>query len=195
YLVSDPIMKDLATISEEDLAKARFAKGTPEPGGYMYYIINTPKEIDFSSCIKKGIKSTCFFMLSPPLPWVGYKAIGFLGNRLKKYPIKHTPRKAALYLANIVRMQEEIGTGGGGFRFLYSAFLQEAAEKTGNDNYQKFSEECTNIGDDWRNYAFNAASQVKAREANMNSFNELGDMLIEIGKREKDFFTRLKKGV
>ena len=32
------------------------------------------------------------------------------------------------YLAQMIRMQEEIGTGGGGFRFIYGAFLEEAAE-------------------------------------------------------------------
>jgi len=28
-------------------------------------------------------------------------------------------------------MQEEIGTGGAGFRFMYASFLQEAGEKIG----------------------------------------------------------------
>ena len=35
------------------------------------------------------------------------------------------------FLGNIVRMQEEIGTGGGGFRFMYAAFLQEAGDVLG----------------------------------------------------------------
>ena len=63
-------------------------------------------------------------MLSPPLPWFGNKAIFLLSKQIKKYPQKLTPRKASLYLGNVVRMQEEIGTGGAGFRFLYAAFLQ-----------------------------------------------------------------------
>lgn len=34
--------------------------------------------------------------------------------------------KKQAYLAQLVRMQEEIGTGGGGFRYIYAAFLQQS---------------------------------------------------------------------
>jgi hypothetical protein len=30
-------------------------------------------------------------------------------------------------------MQEEVGTGGGGFRFMYAAFLQRADEEIGHE--------------------------------------------------------------
>jgi len=62
------------------------------------------------------------------------KAAGFLPNS----PVDNDhmeenmgKRDAALNLAQVIRMLEEIGTGGAGFRFIYGAFLQEAAEKTG----------------------------------------------------------------
>ena len=34
-----------------------------------------------------------------------------------------------LYVSTSVHMQEEIGTGGGGFRFIYASFLQDAADR------------------------------------------------------------------
>ena len=37
YLVSDPVMEYTTEISYEDLVRARFAKGMPEPSGRMYY--------------------------------------------------------------------------------------------------------------------------------------------------------------
>src|SRR5690606_4700290 len=40
YMVSDPVLEEVARIAPEDLAKARFAKGMPEPKGFMYYIKN-----------------------------------------------------------------------------------------------------------------------------------------------------------
>jgi len=55
-------------------------------------------------------------------------------------------------------MQEEIGTGGAGFRYLYAAFLQEAGEMLKRDDLQEMSAELTAIGDEWRNFAYNAAS-------------------------------------
>jgi len=36
--------------------------------------------------------------------------------------------KPARRLANVARMQEEVGTGGAGIRFMHAAFLQKAAE-------------------------------------------------------------------
>ncbi|RYZ55224.1 MAG: DUF4872 domain-containing protein [Sphingobacteriales bacterium] len=192
YLVSDPIIETSSVIAPDDLSKARFAKGAPEPSGFMYYVKNVPSSINFEQAIKDGIKQTCFFMLSPPLPWFGNKAIFLLSNRIKNYPKKLTPRKSALYLGNIIRMQEEIGTGGGGFRFLYAAFLQEAGEMLKRDDLQQFSQELTAIGDDWRNFAYNAARVMKNRQG-VASYDELGDLLRTCGEKEKDFFKRLKE--
>lgn len=193
YLVSDPVLEEVARIAPEDLAKARFAKGTPEPKGFMYYITDVPKQVDFGKAIQQGIKQTCFFMLSPPLPWFGNKAIFLLANKIKNYPKKLTPRKAALYLGNIIRMQEEIGTGGAGFRYLYAAFLQEAGELLKRDDLQQMSTELTVIGDEWRNFAYHAARQMKARQSDLVSFDELSGLLRTVGEKEKAFFKSLEK--
>lgn len=193
YLVSDPVMEESARVAYEDLAKARFAKGTPEPKGFMYYVKSAPSELAYEKAIKAGIKQTCFFMLSPPLPWFGNKAVFLLSRQIKKYPRKLTPRKAQLYLGNIIRMQEEIGTGGAGFRFLYAAFLQEAGELMGRDDLKAFSTELTGIGDDWRNFAYSAARVMKDRKSDLVSYDELSDMLRVCGEKEKDFFKRLQQ--
>lgn len=193
YLVSDPVMEVATRISAEDLAKARFAKGTPEPKGFMYYIIDAPKKVDYIKAIHQGIKQTCFFMMSPPVPWFGNKAIFLLAKRIKQYPKKLTQRKAALYLGNIIRMQEEIGTGGAGFRYLYAAFLQEAAEMLKREDLEQYSKELTAIGDDWRSFAYHAARQMKNRQTDIVSFDELSDLLKKCGEEEKSFFSRMEK--
>lgn len=193
YLISDPVVEDVSTIAPADLAKARFAKGTPEPKGYMYYIKSVPGKVNYDDAIRRGIKQTCFMMLSPPLPWFGNKAIFLLANKLKQYPKKLTPRKASLYLGNIIRMQEEIGTGGAGFRFLYAAFLQEAAAITKRDDLQGFAEELTAIGDDWRGFAYHAARLMKDRKSDLVSYDELSDMLRLCGEKERDFFKRMEQ--
>jgi hypothetical protein len=193
YLVSDPVLEEPARIHKDDLAKARFAKGTPEPKGFMYYVKQVPQQMDFPRAIMQGIKQTCFFMLSPPVPWFGHKAIHLLAKQIRNYPKKLTPRKAALYLGNVIRMQEEIGTGGAGFRYLYAAFLQEAGELMGREDLLKLSEELTAIGDAWRSFAYNAARLVKARTTDLVSYDELSDQLKAIGVKELDFFRRLSK--
>ncbi len=193
YLVSDPVMESTNRLPADELAKARFAKGFPAPKGRMYYPVQTGRGKSLEKAIESGIKKTCFFMLQSPPPFFGYRGIRFLGNRVAKYPEKLESRRAALFLGNIIRMQEEIGTGGGGFRFLYAAFLQEAAGITNRSAYQELSREMTVIGDNWRNFAFSSARVMKERSGSLSTYRELGDMLHQLAEQEKAFFTRLKK--
>jgi Domain of unknown function (DUF4872)/Butirosin biosynthesis protein H, N-terminal len=193
YLISDPVIEEVAEITPADLMKARFAKGTPEPKGFMYYIKRMPAKVDLPKAIAEGIKQAGFFMITPPVPWFGYKGIYLLADKIKDYPKKLEPRKAALYLGNVVRMQEEIGTGGAGFRYLYAAFLQEAGTLMKRDDLLRFSEEMTGIGDDWRNFAYSAARVMKDRQTGVVSFDELSDLLRKCGKQEYDLFTRLRQ--
>lgn len=193
YLISDPVLEEVATISRADLAKARFAKGTPEPRGFMYYIKKVPAQVEYKEAIIKSIKKNAWLMTSPPLPWFGVNAITHLSKQIRKYPKKLTPRKAQLYLGNIIRMQEEIGTGGAGFRFLYAAFLQEASELLHREDLSAYAQELTEIGDEWRNFAYSAARVMKDRKSDLVSYDELADMLRACGVKEKDFFTRISK--
>ncbi len=193
YQVSDPILEHTSLIGREALIRARFAKGFPEPKGKMYYITAVPDKIDYTKAIQEGIKQTCFFMSTPPVPWFGVNAIHLLAKKITAYPRKLTHRQQVLYLGNIIRMQEEIGTGGGGFRFLYAAFLQEAAEYTGNHSLGLLSERYTQIGDLWRSFAYNAARICKSRESDLISYTELGKFLHNIGDKEQHFFKELKK--
>jgi hypothetical protein len=193
YLISDPIMEGVARIAPADLVKSRFAKGTPEPKGFMYYVTGTSRDIDMAKAIEKGIKQMCYFMLAPPLPWFGNNGINLLANRIKGYPQKLGPRKASLYLGNVIRMQEEIGTGGAGFRYLYAAFLQEAGQLLNRDELLKFSEELTKIGDHWRNFAYRAARIMKDRTTDLVSYDELSDLLKACGREEKELFKKLQR--
>lgn len=193
YLVSDPIMEQVTRIAPEDLVKARFAKGMPEPRGFMYYISGVPKSINLPKAIEQGIRQTCYFMLFPPFPWFGNSATFLLAKRIKKYPEKLTPRKASLYLGNVIRMQEEIGTGGAGFRYIYAAFLQEAGELLKRDDLLAYATELTKIGDDWRNFAYHAARLMKDRTSDLVSYDELSQLLVKCGEEENTFFRKLLK--
>ena len=193
FSVSDPVMDDVCTIAYDDLAKARFAKGIPEPKGRMYYIEQLPQSLDIPAAIKTGIKHTCRFMKSPPVPWFGVNSINYLSKQILTYPVKLEPRKATLYLGNLIRMQEEIGTGGAGFRFLYAAFLQEAAKETGIDGLHELSATMTGIGDQWRNFAYNTARICKARSTDVISYSELSEQLHQIYQAEKNFYNQLAK--
>ncbi len=194
FLISDPVMETVTTLTEKELEKVRFAKGALAPKGQMYYPVNIPSEIDWETAIKKGIKNTCNDMLAP-VPIVGVAAMRFLARSIRKWPVKKGIKVANHYLAQMVRMQEEIGTGGGGFRFIYAAFLQEAAVILKNDSLKELSAEMTIIGDLWRDFAVNAARVYKNRSNQTDVYNSLADELIHISNLEEAFFKKLKKAI
>jgi hypothetical protein len=102
-------------------------------------------------------------MLQPIVPFIGVRGIRMLGRKVHKVIRTAPPAYAQRLVGHIVRMQEEIGTGGGGFRFLYGAFLQEAGTLLGNANLQALALDMVAIGDLWRDFAYDAARMSKGR--------------------------------
>jgi hypothetical protein len=146
-----------------------------------------------SNAIRKGIKRNVRDMLHIPGPIVGVSGIRYTAKRIRKWRDKLGVKDAGLYLAQLVRMQEEIGTGGGGFRFIYAAFLQEAHKFIPNDELLKISEEFTKAGDLWRSAAVQAAGIYKGRIGSQADFNQMGDYLEDISEVEKNAFLKLSK--
>ena len=106
-------------------------------------------------------------------------------------PKKHPdPRYARLYVGNIVRMQEEIGTGGGGFRFMYAAFLQEAGKKMNSTLLLDAAEKMTATGDRWREFALMGA-QFGRKKADVNC-TTLASKLRECADQEEAVYRLLK---
>jgi len=195
YLISDPVMEQVTTLSSYELERVRFAKGVLAPKGQLYY----PKEHHLvtdekiRNAIKNGIKRNVRDMLHIPGPIAGVSGIRFIGNRIKKWKDKLGLHEAGLYLAQLVRMQEEIGTGGGGFRYIYGAFLQEAYAYHKDEKLLEIAQLFTKSGDMWRNAAVQSAGIYKGRLSSQEDFNVLGDALIEIASVEKQAFQALEK--
>ena len=194
FLISDPVMETTTLLTEEELERVRFAKGALAPKGQLYYPIYIPQNIDLAPAIKKAIKKTCNDMLAP-VPIIGVRGIRMVGRAILKWPKKHGVKKANHYLGQIVRMQEEIGTGGGGFRFIYAAFLQQAAEILNNKQLEELSLEMMKIGDLWRDFAVNASRVYKQRSNQENVYEALSAELIHIADLEEAFFKKLKKAI
>ncbi len=194
YLISDPIMENVSTLTEEELEKVRFAKGAFAPKGHIYYPIDFPKELDLKRAIIKGIKHTCKDMLAP-IPIVGVRGMRFTAKKIRRWPKKEGIKKANHYLGQIVRMQEEIGTGGGGFRYIFAAFLQEASTVLENTQLFDLSNEMTIIGDTWRDFAVDASRIYKNRSAKNDAYNDIANQLENIADMEEVFFKKLKKAI
>ena len=194
YLISDPVMETVTTLTDKELEKVRFAKGALPPKGHIYYPTNFPKELALEKAILKGIKHTCRDMLAP-MPILGVKGIRYTAKKIRKWPKKLGVKKANHYLGQIVRMQEEIGTGGGGFRYIFAAFLQESSKILNNPKLAELSKEMTQIGDLWRDFAVDASRIYKNRGAKANGYNEVATQLEAIADKEETFFKALKKAI
>ena len=192
YLISDPVMENVTTLTSKELESVRFAKGAVAPKGHMYYPISFPEKLPIEKAIKKAIKATCNDMLAP-VPIVGVKGMRMVAKAIKKWPKKIGVKKTNHYLGQIVRMQEEIGTGGGGFRFIYGAFLEEAAAVLNKPELQDFSKEITQIGDLWRDFAVDASRLYKNRSTEFHGYTKVADKLLILADKEESFFKRLKK--
>lgn len=195
FLISDPIMEHATRLSSYELSRVRFAKGAFAPKGQLYYPRKkaevTPDKI--KKAIVTGIKRNVRDMLYIPGSFAGVKGIVYTGNKIKKWRDSLGLEKAGLYLAQLVRMQEEIGTGGGGFRYIYGAFLQQAQAYHPNAPLMDISGLFTQSGDLWRSAAVQASGIYKGRITSQQDFNTMADQLFEIAALEKKSFTALSK--
>ncbi len=194
YQISDPVMETYNELTYDELKRVRYAKGLAAPNGKMYYITGVEnKNIDLRPAIIKGIHQTCDHMLNIPIPFFGVKGMHYQANRMVNWPKKLGDRKAALYLGQVVRMLEEIGTGGAGFRFIYAAFLQEAAEVLQQPWLHGISKEMTEVGDLWRDFSVMAARICKDRVNASITYTDVAQLLHQIADKEKDIYKRLYK--
>jgi len=184
YLVSDPVLPEPVVCAAADLARARFAQGALAPKGKMYCVTSVPKALDLAPAVRQGIREVCRFMLSVPFPLIGTRGIRYLADQLERWPAKLGDRKAILYLGNLIRMQEEIGTGGGGFRFIFAAFLQEAADVLGEGRFLELSQRMTATGDLWREFAVAGARHCKGRSGKGEDFSDLARLLRRCAEQE-----------
>lgn len=193
YLISDPILDTPQRCSVADLQKARFAKGALSAKGFMYYFTAKPPTLDelnlpqlTQDALQRGAKQ----MLAP-LFFIGYRGIHRVANSVAALPNQNKSEKyRKLYLGNLVRMQEEIGTGGAGFRYLYAAFLERVGSLLNNADIQGFSQQLTEIGDSWRQFAAVCVSLCKTE--NLSQYTEVATALHKIADTEKAFWQEIK---
>ncbi len=195
YLISDPIFEETVRCPAADLRKARFAKGALAPKGRIYYIEKMPVHFNLPKAIESGIRDVCRVMLKVPLPLLGVRGIRLLARQLAKWPDRFGEKQSLLHLGHVIRMQEEIGTGGAGFRFIYAAFLQEAAGVLENDRLIDLSRRCTAVGDLWRDFALLASRVCKGRAVGQDSFDHLAALLSSCAVHEEALFEDLRSAL
>jgi hypothetical protein len=186
YLVSDPVAETVVRCARADLEKARFAKGMLAPKGLLYYATGKPTPPDWAKLGQSALARAASTMLRTPLPFVGVRGISLLAWQVGRLP---NDEHARMYVGNIVRMQEEIGTGGAGFRFLYASFLQELAAITGYKTLDAIAAQLVEIGDRWREFALASARMIRGHDT--FDARALAARLRSLAADERKFFREL----
>ena len=171
YLISDPVFEDVVRCPVADLNRARFAKGALAARGMMYHIDDLTVSPNWQTLIRKSLTGTTRIIGSSPLPWIGVRGVRHLGRMIARMdPQQH--KRNSLFLTHIVRMQEEIGTGGAGFRFMYASFLQEASDKIAVPELAEIATHMTTIGDTWRQFAAECVRYSRKQDQELQALTQ-----------------------
>jgi hypothetical protein len=196
YFISDIYYPQITKIDKETFLKGRFAGGSMAPKGFMFYPVHIPEKIDYEKVITQGIKASTFNMLKIPVPFFGVKGIRKFADKIVEWPsYARDEGQLADKIYKIFIFLEEQGTGGGGFRFMYASFLQEASKVLNNPRLNDLSKEMMEIGDGWREIALAASKVAKNRDFSKDKMKGLGDLLRKRADLEESFFTDLRKEI
>lgn len=125
-------------ITLEQLSQARNSKFKPFPPK------NTYLEFDFKNFhdptakdVISAIKQTVNSQLHPPIKNMGVKGLRHTAKMITEWPEMFDDHGLRMNLFMLYIFFEVGGTGGGCFRYMYSRFLKEAVEITGNKELKK----------------------------------------------------------
>lgn len=192
YIINDPLYDHSTRATSEDLRKARFATGPMAPHGFIFYPLEFPENIEYKKIIKKAIKQVVFMMTQPMFPLygiLGMKTFAWKIRRLQKETNKKTVRS---FLSHVFVVQEEQGTGGGGFRYMYAAFLREAYDLLKIPGLLEASKKMLEIGDLYRDAVLSCAKFIQKKTDDIDLV-KTSQMYRKCADEEKEVYKLLKR--
>ncbi len=142
---------DLHPVSLEALARARGSTHKPFPPRHCWFTFDfSGKRLPTPDEVRAAIREQAHDMLHPPIRNIGVAGIRKAGEEVVRWP-KRMDRhglKWALFNAYIF-ITPVGGTGGGAFRYMFSRFLGEAADLTGDARLKSSADEFWGIADGW----------------------------------------------
>ena len=192
YLISDTYFPMPASLDAATFQTARFARGQFAPKGLIFWPESIPERPDLKAAVRQGIRDAVFYMVKLPVPFFGVRGIRFFARKVREWPkltrdLDHLSHEVMM----IAVILEERGTGGGGFRYLYATFLQEAAKILDDPGIAEVAKAMMENGDRWRDVSIAAARMGKRRDLGPEKLRELGEMILERADAEQAIFRRL----
>ncbi|NOK58494.1 MAG: hypothetical protein GFH27_549279n300 [Chloroflexi bacterium AL-W] len=143
--------RELHPVPLEALAQSRGSKHKPFPPKHKWYTFDfTGKRHPTIPEIYTAIANQAQLMLNPPISNIGISGIRKTAQLLPKWRdvLSEVDLRTTLFNAYIF-ISPVGGTGGGTFRYMFSRFLDEAAERIGNDKLHQAARDFQDIGDRW----------------------------------------------
>jgi hypothetical protein len=196
FLVSDCYYPSISKLAQDSLDKARFARSDFAPRGFQFYIASLPKDGISEEALKKaviqGIKQAAFNMVKLPVPFIGIKGMRRFADNIPSWPkLARNVDALSHAIMSIHITLEERGTGGGGFRFMYASFLQEAAKLLNRQEFADMSKKIMAIGDQWRELSLFVARIGKDRDLGDGRLQVIRQMIRARADEEESFFKTL----
>jgi hypothetical protein len=215
YVVSDPYNEELGVLGVDDLRAAWATHARLGRDNFMAHVETVPDRIDWPRVVVRAMRRTCRDMLLGPLVrrlmfFAGIEGMRTYARKIRTWPDRYAGvdlREGILF--NAVTFEAQ-GTGGGAFRLIYGAFLQQAAELLDDAAFESFAEEMIENGRAWREISRRFVAVGKKlpmedeRYARWRAENggwlaeELGrisDLVDDRADFEEDFFGRLRRAL
>jgi hypothetical protein len=146
---------DLYVVPLANLEKARSSTFKPFPPKNAWVTFDFsgfhPPDADQT---RLAILNQATQMLNPPIRNMGVKGINTTAERILGWPDQMNTKEIQWALFNtFIFINAKGGTGGGIFRYMFSRFLSEAAEITGESSLVDCAAEFIQIGDAWEAFA------------------------------------------
>ena len=123
-IVADIASSDLLEMPITSFKKAISEDHYPLLSAYSYAQLPVIKSIDIEALLPRAIKKTCLYMLEPPSAKEGLSGLQFMSEDI----VNWSKQKDAAFITRFgYQAVEKRGTGGGGFRLIYSDFLEQAS--------------------------------------------------------------------
>jgi len=155
YTVSDPYSSEMGVLKREDLDAAMDTHAPLARDNFLCTVRGVPQDVDWEKAVKKAMNKTVKVMLMPPgvrrlFPFMGVMGMKLYARKMIEWPKRYRGvvlREGILF--NAVGFEDQ-GTGGGAFRLMYGAFLQETARLLDSDDLETMADRMIEHGQDWR---------------------------------------------
>lgn len=185
--------QDFYPLAMQDLEQARASKHKPFPPkqawfSYDFAAMRPPRKED----IRAAIGDVCCTMLDAPIANLGVRGIARAAQRIRRWTKDlRADQLRSTCFNTFIFIDARGGTGGGIFRRMYSAFLNEAAPLCDQAVWQRQADRLDDVANLWDA----AASQFRCASAGDSvdeNLAQAADRLEELAAREQEIWKELR---